>query len=89
MKRPRVDVDLGELDQLLDHACEAPLSQGESARIKEALHALAEVLLSRRTSEKRRDVLPDAAGAPADETAPPAASPALSLIHISEPTRPY
>ena len=50
MKRPRVDVDLGELDQLLDHACEAPLSQGESARIKEALHALAEVLLSRRTS---------------------------------------
>ena len=89
MKRPRVDVDLGELDQLLDHACEAPLSQGESARIKEALHALAEVLLSRRTSEKRRDVLPDAAGAPADETAPPAASPAKPNGHGRTPAAAY
>lgn len=57
MKRPRLDVNLGELDQLLDRACEAPLSQTDSARIKDALHTLAEVLTAKRTTEKTREVL--------------------------------
>ncbi len=90
MKRPRVNVNLGELDQLLDRACEAPLSQPESARIKEALHALAEVLeRRRRTSEKTRDVLADAAGASADETAAPAASPGQPNGHGRTPAASY
>ena len=60
MKRPRVDVNLGELDQLLDHSMEAPLSETEAGKIKTALHALAEVLEARRnsaSSEKTRAVL--------------------------------
>lgn len=57
MKRPRVDVNLGELDELLDQACEAPLSQTDSAKIKNALHTLADVLAARRNSEKTRDAL--------------------------------
>jgi transposase len=64
MKRPRVDVNLGELDQLLDQACQAPLSQTDSARIKNALHTLAEVLAARRTTEKTREVWGDAAAQP-------------------------
>jgi transposase len=68
MKRPRVDVNLGELDQLLDQACQAPLSQTDSAKIKTALHMLAEVLTARRSSEKTRDVLGNAAAQP--ETPP-------------------
>ena len=59
MKRPRIDVNLPELDQLLDQACEAPLSQNDSAKIKSALHALADVLAASRNSEKARDVLPE------------------------------
>ena len=61
MKRPRVEVNLGELDQMLDRACEAPLSQTDSAKIKNALHTLAEVLTARRSAEKTREVLGDAA----------------------------
>src|SRR5450432_3552379 len=60
MKRPRVDVDLKELDQLLDHSTEAPLSEPEAAKIKTALHALADVLEARRnnaSSEKTRAVV--------------------------------
>ena len=52
MKRPRIDVNLPELDQLLDQACEAPLSQNDSAKINSALHALADVLAASRNSEK-------------------------------------
>ncbi len=62
MKRPRVDVNLGELDQLLDQACEAPLSQNDSAKIKHALHSLADVLMARRSTEKTSEVLGNAAG---------------------------
>ena len=44
MKRTRVDVNLEELDQMLDHAREAPLSEPESEKLKDALHALAGML---------------------------------------------
>jgi transposase len=57
MKRPRVDVNLGELDELLDQACEAPLSPTDSAKIKKALHTLADVWAARRSTEKTREVL--------------------------------
>ena len=39
MKRKRVDVNLKELDQIIDHAREVPLSESESGKLKEALHA--------------------------------------------------
>ena len=44
MKRTRVDVNLKELDQIIDHAREAPLSESESEKLKEALHTLAGML---------------------------------------------
>ena len=44
MKRKRVDVNLKELDQIIDHAREVPLSESESEKLKEALHALAGML---------------------------------------------
>ena len=41
MKHPRMDVNLEELDRLLDHAREAPLSEPDYEKLKSALHALA------------------------------------------------
>jgi transposase len=59
MKRPRLDVNLGELDQLLDQAVAAPISEADSGKIKQALHAMAELLEARRRStEKTSQVLP-------------------------------
>jgi len=57
MKRPRIEVDLPELDRLLDEACQAPLSETDSAKIKNALHTLAGVLTAQRSSEKTREVV--------------------------------
>ena len=52
MKRKRVDVNLQELDQIIDHAREVPLSESESAKLKEALHALAGMMPQPRATEK-------------------------------------
>src|SRR5271169_5019822 len=60
MKRKRVDVNLKELDQIIDHAREAPLSESESEKLKEALHALAGMLPASRSTEKTSAVLPPA-----------------------------
>src|SRR3984885_297128 len=57
MKRKRVDVNLKELDQIIDHAREAPLSESESGKLKEALHALAGMLSAPRSTEKTSAVL--------------------------------
>ena len=54
MKRKRVDVNLQELDQIIDHAREVPLSESESAKLKEALHALAGMMPQPRATEKTR-----------------------------------
>jgi transposase len=58
MKRKRVDVNLKELDQIIDHAREVPLSESESDKLKEALHALAGMLPPPRSTEKISAVLP-------------------------------
>ena len=58
MKRKRVDVNLKELDQIIDHAREVPLSESESEKLKEALHALAGMLPAPRSTEKTSAVLP-------------------------------
>ena len=55
-----MDVNLKELDQIIDHAREAPLSESESEKLKEALHALAGMLPAPRSTEKTSAVLPPA-----------------------------
>jgi transposase len=55
--RRRVDVNLDELDRVLDGARQAPLSEDDYEKLKEALHALAAMLVRPRTTEKTRAVL--------------------------------
>jgi antitoxin component HigA of HigAB toxin-antitoxin module len=47
MKRRRIDVNLGELDQLLDQAREAPLSEPDCHKIKTTLHTLVAILTAK------------------------------------------
>ena len=73
MKRRRIDVNLGELDQLLDQAREAPLSEPDCHKIKTTLHTLVAILTARRSTEKTSAVVnPGQNGA---ATAEPATSP--------------
>jgi hypothetical protein len=43
--RRRIDVNLEELDRVLDGAREAPLSESDHGKLRDALHALAELLV--------------------------------------------
>src|SRR5487761_2040589 len=52
MKSKRVDVNLKELDQIIDHAREVPLSESESEKLKEALHALAGMMPAPRSTRR-------------------------------------
>jgi transposase len=56
MKR-RIDVNLDELDQVLDGARQAPLSEADYDKLKGALHALAGMLVRPRNTEKTNAVL--------------------------------
>jgi hypothetical protein len=73
-RRRRVDVNLDELDQIIDRGQRAPLSESEGEKLKTALHAMAERLLEKRSTEKTSAVLPPdtaPAGKPdASESAP-------------------
>ena len=64
--RRRIDVNLDELDQIIDRSTRAPLSESEGQKLKTALHAMAERLLPKRSTEKTSAVLPQDA-APADK----------------------
>src|ERR1022692_2185466 len=55
--RRRIDVNLEELDRVLDGALQAPLSEADHDKLKEALHALAAMLARPRNTEKSREVL--------------------------------
>src|SRR6266849_8779624 len=57
MRRPAMDVNLEELDRVLDHAREAPLSEPDYEKLKSALHALAGMLPQPRSTEKTKAVL--------------------------------
>jgi transposase len=71
MKRPRMDVNLEELDQIIERGTHAPLSASESEKLKLVLHALAAMLPQPRTTEKTKDVLEQsAATAPESEPGP-------------------
>ena len=56
MARARIEVNLEELDQVLEEARQAPLSEDDYQKLKTALHALAEWARSRST-EKTKAVL--------------------------------
>lgn len=72
--RRRIDVNLNELDQVLDHARAEPLSDSDYEKLRTALHTLAELLSRRRSTEKTSAVVDrpdtgsaDAIAAQADE----------------------
>ena len=72
MKRPRMDVNLEELDQIIERGTHAPLSTSEGEKLKLVLHALAAMLPGPRTTEKTKDVLEQsAASASESEPGPP------------------
>jgi len=60
----RVEVNLEELDRVLDGAREAPLSEQDHHKLREALHALAAMLVRPRNTEKTSFVVekPQASG---------------------------
>jgi hypothetical protein len=58
--RRRVDVNLDELDQIIDRGQRAPLSESEGEKLKTVIHAMAERLLQKRSTEKTSAVLPPA-----------------------------
>ena len=64
--RPRLDVNLDELDRVLDGARQAPLSEDDYEKLKEALHALAAMLVRPRSTEKTSAVLGKSEGAETD-----------------------
>jgi transposase len=55
--RQRIDVNVEELDRIIDGALSAPLSESDGQKLKAALHAMAEKLVRRRTTEKTSAVL--------------------------------
>jgi hypothetical protein len=73
--RRRIDVNLEELDQVLDGALQAPLSEADHDKLKDALHALAAMLVRARNTEKTSEVLekPEApeTGKQLDDSTPP------------------
>ena len=56
--RHRVEVNLEELDQIIDRSTREPLSESEGKKLKTALHAMAERLAPKRSTEKTKAVLP-------------------------------
>jgi len=77
MKTPRrrIDVNLDELDRMLDGARQAPLSESDHGKLKEALHALAAMLVRERNNEKTSAVVEkpedSQAGTQPDNNMPP------------------
>ena len=57
MKRPRIDVNLTELDEVLDQARQAPLSEADCNKLKTLLHTLVKLLEAGRHTEKTRAVV--------------------------------
>jgi hypothetical protein len=64
----RIEVNLEELDRIIDHGTRVPLSESDSQKIKVALHAMADRLTPKRSTEKTSAVL----AKPAPEPSAPA-----------------
>jgi transposase len=75
--RPRVNVNLPELDQVLEQARQTPLSDPDYQKLRDTLHLLVGLLQSARSTEKTRAVLADgdtlltAESAKTEKAAPP------------------
>jgi transposase len=67
LKRKRVDVNLEELDQIIDHGMHTPLNEAEGQKLKTALHAMAERLSWKRSTEKTSAVVDQPAAVPVEE----------------------
>src|SRR5229473_722980 len=66
--RKRVEVNLEELDQIIDRGMRTPLNESEGQKLKAALHAMAERLSWKRSTEKTSAVVDQpATGAPVEE----------------------
>ena len=63
--RRRIEVNLEELDRIIDHGTRAPISESDGQKIKAALHARADRLTPKRSTEKTSAVLPKPAPKPA------------------------
>ena len=75
-RRRRLDVNVQELDQLVDRAREAPLSDKDYDKLKTTLHALIEKLLGPAQTEKLDALF-------ADENRPPLARSAAARAGVS------
>jgi transposase len=64
--RTRVDVNLDELDQIIDRSTRAPLSESEGQKLKTALHAMAERLSWKRSTERTSAVVGQPAPVPVE-----------------------
>lgn len=69
--RPRINVNLEELDRVLDQARQVPLSEADCEKVKEALHALAAMLPAPRTTEKTSAVFGESQQPKTEEQNPP------------------
>jgi transposase len=69
--RRRLEVNLEELDRVLDGARQAPLSDQDHHKLREALHAMAAMLVQPRTTEKTSSVV----GKPEDAASDPGEQP--------------
>jgi hypothetical protein len=96
-KSRRLDVNLDELDEIIERGQRAPLTESEGEKLKTALHAMAERLLQKRSTEKTSAVLPpntapagkpDASGsAPAGHGRNPAAAfRGANKVAVAHPT---
>jgi hypothetical protein len=77
--RRRLEVNLEELDRVLDGARQAPLSDQDHHKLREALHAMAAMLVRPRNTEKTSSVVgkpEDASGDSGKQPAPDAPPPA-------------
>jgi transposase len=88
MKRRRIDVNLGELDQLLDQAQQAPLSEPDCHKIKTTLHTLVEMLAAQRSTEKTAAVV-GASGSQAAAPEPAGAAEKKANGHGRNPASAY
>jgi transposase len=65
--RPRVDVNLTKLDQVLEQTLEGPLSRPDYQKLKSTLHTLVELLTPSRNTEKTKAVLAEKGNASSSE----------------------
>jgi len=71
-----IKVNLEELDRIVDHGMRSPLSESDAQKIKAALHAMADRLTPKRSTEKTSAVLDRLVPKPAMPADEEASSPA-------------